>query len=105
MLRLGEAFVANGISPRRFPSPLLKLVKSPTIRRVNLRDSRIAPRYHTFADYVDRRVVKRSARQVILANAENTAVLHGGLFCFQLTRAAEFESGRRVEPTVTERSN
>ena len=39
MLRLGEAFVANGISPRRRSSSRLKLVRSRTIRRVNLRDS------------------------------------------------------------------
>ena len=39
MLRLGRAFVANSISPRRHSCWCLCLVRNPTIRRVNLRDS------------------------------------------------------------------
>ena len=41
MLRLDVAFVANGISPRRRSLLRLNLVRSRTIRRVNLRDSRM----------------------------------------------------------------
>jgi hypothetical protein len=41
MLRLGEAYAANHLSPRRHSSPRLKLVRSRTIRSVNLRDSRM----------------------------------------------------------------
>jgi hypothetical protein len=38
-LRLGEVFIANKISPRRRALPTAPLVRSRTIRRVNLRDS------------------------------------------------------------------
>jgi hypothetical protein len=74
MLRLGEAYAANHLSPRRYSSPRLKLVRNRTIRRVNLRDSRTrleAPASaRMLSEYCEYR---RLARRIVLIPT-NTAL-------------------------------
>jgi hypothetical protein len=74
MLRLGEASAANNLSPRRHSSPRLKLVRNRTIRRVNLRDSRMlleAPASaRMLSEYCEYR---RLARRIVLIPT-NTAL-------------------------------